>query len=675
MIMQRGFLAIVSFMLTGTLGACSPGNLATMPEATVTATLISSTSTSVPLPSATASKITSVTTNLAAYPSGKVPQYEKFEISLTLSGSYTNPFDPAQVRVDGYFVAPDHSMVSQLGFYYQDYTMTLTGGAANWPNVSSFRGVETFAPVGNPVWKVRFAPQQAGVYQYYVKVTDGSGTTTSSTSSFEAVDTGNPGFIRISSLNHRYFAFDNGHPFIGVGLNVGWWQDEYQRIAAYRYYFGQMHDYKANLARVWMTNSGKNQDWILSIQDKTLGAYYDLKKAWVFDDILEMARQDGVYILLTLDDFNQYTYNWPINLYNTALNGPCAHPSCIFTNATAKDDQRRLFRYIVARWGYSSNVLSWELFNEINELEWSTPNWDWCQVVGWHQEMARYIQSIDAYKHLVNSSTGSFKTFGGSCSSSSSQPNLYAAPEIGFAEIHAYYVPGCCDFAPSDPAGQDMANFMRYYAHLVYNSVSGKPSIIGEWGILNQNWTDSTYLATDDKGVSLHNGLWASVMSGMAATGLSWHWGYHRLHDPAWWQQYRGIANYIEGIDIANMIVMKPLNVDFGLPSGSDDGPDAFASTNSKLRAMGLRSGSSIYAWIQNTENTWWNVVHGTVPSPQTGTITIYGLTPGTSYSVTRWDTYAGQIARTDMITARSDGSIQVVIQNLENDVALKIHP
>src|SRR5207247_5207956 len=123
-----------------------------------------------------------------------------------------------------------------------------------------------------------------------------------------------------------------------------------------------------------------------------------------------------------------------------------------------------------------------------------TSHWNWCEVVGWHQEMAQYIASIDVHRHLTNSSTGSFKTFGGTCSDSSSEPNLYAASEMKFAEIHFYYVPGCCHWAPSDPAGEDMADLTRYYAFLAYNSVSDKPSIIGEWGLLNAQWMDSSFL-------------------------------------------------------------------------------------------------------------------------------------------------------------------------------------
>jgi hypothetical protein len=609
-----------------------------------------------PLPVGPGPLITQPTTNLATYPNDIVPRYSKFEITLTLGTTYSNPFDPGEIRVDGYFTTPSHAILVQPGFYYQGY------------QVSGIGGEETYTPSGDPAWMVRFSPREVGVYQYYVKITDRTGTSYTPTASFEVNDSSSAGFIHVSNVNSRYFEFDRGVPFIGFGLNAAWWQDEQKRISVYADYLNQMNTYKANLARVWMTNSGKDQDWILSIQDNSLGSNFNLEEAWAFDYILDLAHQQGVYFLLTLDDVNQYTYNWPDNLYNSAIGGPCANRADIFTDQTAKEYQERIFRYIIARWGYSPNILSWELFNEIDELQWSdTGHWDWAAVINWHQQMAQYIQSIDAHHHLVNTSTGSFKT----------HSDLYGLPEMGLAEIHFYYVPGCCDYAPSDPAGRDMADLTRYYAHLLYGSVTDKPSLIGEWGILNENWTASPLLDADTAGVHLHNGLWASLMSGMAGTGLGWYWDYYQDHDPAWWQPYSGIASFFNGLWIANLTVMKPVNVDFSLPDGSDDRPDAFSSTNSSLRVMGLRSDALIYGWIQNTENTWWNFVHAIPPTPQSGAITIYDLTPGVDYTVDWWDTYTTtqQIIGTDLVTAQTDGTITLNISNLQKDVAFKVHP
>ena len=287
-------------------------------------------------------------------------------------------------------------------------------------------------------------------------------------------------------------------------------------------------------------------------------------------------------------------------------------------------------------------------------------------MIDWHQALAQYLHSIDAHGHLVNTSTGSFKT----------HADLYGLPELGFAEMHFYYVSGCCDYAPSDPAGRDMADLTRYYAFLTYGSVDDKPGIIGEWGLLHQGWGPSPYLEDDDPGVHLHNGLWSALMSGMAATGLSWHWDYHHQDDPAWWQHYRGLANYFQGIEVPDLIVMKPLNVNFGLPYGSDGRPDAFSTTNNNLRVLGLRSGDWVYAWIQNKNHTWWNYVNAIPPGSQSGTVTIKDLTPGKMYVVEWWDTYnTQQVTATQVLAAQANGSLVLTVNNLEKDVAIKVRP
>ena len=122
---------------------------------------------------------------------------------------------------------------------------------------------------------------------------------------------------------------------------------------------------------------------------------------------------------------------------------------------------------------------------------------------------------------------------------------------------------------------------------------------------------------------------------------------------------------------------MKPVNVDFSPPNGSDDRPDAFTSTNNSLRVMGLRSNSMIYGWIQNKGNTWWNYVNASQLTPQSGAITIYNLTPGVQYNVEWWDTYTTtrQIIGTDLLTAQGTGTIKLNVSNLQKDVAFKLHP
>jgi len=668
-----------------------------------------------------------ISTNIADYANGLVPQYEKFELTFDLDGTFLNPYNPAEIRVDAYFTLPDGEVLVQPGFYTQDYELHQDGD------------IETLTPVGDPVWKVRFSPTETGTYQYYIQAAEGTSATKTPQSTFEVAASGDAGFIRISPTNRRYFETQNGAPFFGIGLNVAWWQQEEGGISKYKTYFDRMGEHKANLARVWMTNSGMDQGWILSIQDQTLGADYNLQEAWMFDAILELARQNDVRLILTLDDVNQYghSWNWDVNLYNSANNGPCETQSEIFTNEEAWEYQDRVYRYIVARWGYSPNILSWELFNEIDELRWSDQaNFNSDDLVDWHAEKARFIKSIDAHQHIVNTSTGSFKT----------HPYLYEAlDDIDYAQIHFYYVPEW-PWYPSDPEGRDIAALTRYYSNQVTKSVSDEPAIVGEFGLSGAGWGESTDVEHDDQGVHLHNALWSSLMSGMASTGLSWHWNAHEQFDTTWWRHYTAIANFFEGLQTANLSVMQPVNVNrldiFSIPSSqsieadlqSGKLPDElraafaeeqvplfeetrirvidgntrwemdafmsgnlvktytlvksgglinisvkyddqvssadFSSSNEKLRALGLRGDNAAYIWIQNTDNTWWNNLQDQVLEPQSGSLTVTGFSPGCTYAVEWWDAWESdsgrQIKSQSLVEATDSGDINIDVRGYQ---------
>jgi uncharacterized Zn-finger protein len=52
-------------------------------------------------------------------------------------------------------------------------------------------------------------------------------------------------------------------------------------------------------------------------------------------------------------------------------------------------------------------------------------------------------------------------------------------------------------------------------------------------------------------------------------------------------------------------------------------------------------------------------------------------MTPRASYTIEWWDTYTRtqQIIASDNLTAQDNGSILIRINNLENDVAIKVRP
>ena len=58
------------------------------------------------------------------------------------------------------------------------------------------------------------------------------------------------------------------------------------------------------------------------------------------------------------------------------------------------------FKYVVARYGYSPHVLSWELWNEVDGVE----QYDAANVSVWHTKAASFLRSVDPNAHMVTTS-------------------------------------------------------------------------------------------------------------------------------------------------------------------------------------------------------------------------------------------------------------------------------
>jgi hypothetical protein len=67
---------------------------------------------------------------------------------------------------------------------------------------------------------VRFAPDRPGRWQFKLLAQDKSGSMETSPHSFGVGASSNAGFIRVSRRDPRYFEFDNGRYFPGLGYNM-----------------------------------------------------------------------------------------------------------------------------------------------------------------------------------------------------------------------------------------------------------------------------------------------------------------------------------------------------------------------------------------------------------------------------------------------------------------------
>ena len=388
--------------------------------------------------------------------------YPKIEASFLVNTPIADPFDYSNdVRV--LIVQPDSTRVSLPAFFD-----------------------------GGTTWRVRHTPTMAGIYGISNITLNGSPLAFNNLQPSSWTVTGFPtgaGYVQVDPANPRRFITGNGRRFFPVGQDVAWSSPASDILNI----FPKMGAAHETWARVWMTHFydngttlGLNLDW--PKVNNTLGQL-SLTNAQHWDAIVAAAEQAGLHVQVTLQHHGQYSStngsnvnpNWEQNPYNVANGGFLASATNFFTDPTAQELTRRKLRYIVARWGYSTSIMGWELFNEVQFTDAAYAN-QWNNIEAWHNVMASFLRSQDAYHHLI---------------ASSSVLNEPIWDETDYYQHHDYpsdLITGIQD-APDIGASQPVG-----------------PDFSGECGI------DTT------PHVGISPPVWAGIMAGQSGDAMPWYW-------------------------------------------------------------------------------------------------------------------------------------------------------
>ncbi len=552
--------------------------------------------------------------------------YEKVELVADVDASFSNPYDPADIRVDGRFTSPSGAVIVVPGFYYRDYTQTGT----------------RIIPTNDWSWRVRFTPTEIGDYRYQVVATTLSGSQRSSTGTFTVAASDNPGFVRVDPRNPRYFAFDNGDPYFPVGEDMGW--SSGNPLADYPHWLDQLSAAGGNWIRVWMASWGFGIEWL----DTGLGNYDKRQaNAYQLDQLLDMAADRNVYIMLTL--LNHGAFNtttdpeWNANPYNAANGGSLENPADFATNPEALRLWNQRLRYIAARWGYSPNIMAWEWWNEINWTALVNPD----LLVPWIQRSAAYLGSLDPNHHLTTHS-----------GSPEADTRVWGLDSISFVQNHLYNM--------DDLLGTFASNIPEWL-----QTYPDKPFLMGEFGSPTE---------IDTLGLLMHQGLWSAPMNGAAGTGMMWWWDSYV--DPLdMYYQYTGVSNFFADEDLAAS-TWQPTTAAFtgrvrariyGLQSSDsallwvvnrDYSQSGLQQAYNRALRDALRSG------VKGSQPTAADLTFASIDGAQ---IAVPGLAPGT-YQVEFWDTTAGSVISETTIEA-ADGTAAIDLPSFSTDLALKIKP
>ena len=453
-----------------------------------------------------------------------------FEMSFQL-GKYDNPYDPDVIDVYAEFTAPDGKSLKVNGFYYEGYTFQQKDD------------YEVATASRDKGWRVRFTPNQAGKWTFSLFAVDRKGKTVLSSSdkyplSFEcrSINTAQ-GFIR--KANTRYLkreVMQNGvskyQAFFPIGPNVAWYDYKGSRyypkgIYDYNHYIDELAG-SANYMRIWLSRYQYLSLYgpeFTQMNGKKPTLYFDSslnqKDAAELDHIIAYAAKNGINVMpcfFTFGDFGNMhnsSSRWDNNPYNTVLG--LKSPTLFFSDKNAKRIAKNLIRYIVARWGYATNIVCWEFWNEVNNIPADDqPETSFhTNIVKWHSEMADYIRSIDPFEHLVSTSLGTF-----------SEKDYIGSALYNNLDIVQYHTYGNIQKAKST----EQRTWQLFQKFATYRPLyPDKPIYCGEFGFGQS--TSPKYQDKDPFGFDTHNCLWASFFSGTMGPASFWYWNYLRDKD------------------------------------------------------------------------------------------------------------------------------------------------
>lgn len=483
------------------------------------------------------------------------PVFSLFEISFKMK-DYANPYDPDVIRVYADFSGPDRQTFRVEAFYYEGYGFQKEH---NTEKATPKRDADG--------WRIRFTPNTVGEWRFTLHAIDKKGHVDITMNGkkelafhCQSVDAAE-GFI--AKANSRYLkreAFVKGkrqeHSFFPIGPNVAWYSaadyGKYRKpygIYEYEQYMQNLSGC-ANYLRIWI-----NRYQFLSLYGPEHAATSDGKPHMYFDKslnqkdsaeldyIIAYAAEHGFVVMPCIFNFRDFIHkentptgtpdnpampsDWLNNPFHTILG--LDSPYQFFTDKEAKQFTRNLLRYIVSRWGYATNILCWELWNEVANMEQGKVMDQQVQqdILDWHREMADYIRLIDPSHHLVSTSIGSVKK----------AEWLYSSvfETLDIVQDHNYQ-------NIQKAASKEQLSFVLYReaekARLHYGF---KPFFMGEFGF-GQNSDAEKYAVKDPYGIDLHNSLWSSAFSGSMGPASFWYW--QVLRENKWFERYQPLLTF-----------------------------------------------------------------------------------------------------------------------------------
>ncbi|MDO8585846.1 MAG: DUF5060 domain-containing protein [Armatimonadota bacterium] len=624
-----------------------------------------------PHPVAAQPVVTIVSDNLSGYSSSGVPRFDKYEATIQITNVGTaftdyNPFNPnltalgsqyynkKGILVDAVITAPDGATQEWPCFWYQSSS-------------------------GSTSWRLRFAPTTVGQWRYYIRVKYGADTVSTTARTFNCASSSRHGFIEVNPNDRRFFRFTDGSGFYPIGTDYS----GYSMGGGPELAFPKMKANGATYTRAFFTSMNiEPYDVNKNGGVKSLNNY-NMTRALSIDNFFNVALTNDIRVVWCLDDWTYIKDMSSQYVRLTVREAPCANVTEFFTLSAAKEIYKRKLRYWLARWGYSTNFLS---FDFINETGGSSASYDW------HIEMANYVHGYAEQPHLASGDNGSGEL------QATSVPFNNAAMDFSQYHDYAKYTQGWGIKASSpnlEKMGSnlsypwmDMAVYADRLARLQYKRYKWmKPLSWNEFGLIyrypgSSGFPDWNTAYADDPGARhFRDAMWAGMFAGLSVA----HWkmsymlggpGYENGGEKMW--IFKPLANYMAGEEFVGLTQ----ETTYSVSDDTNPSPKVTCS-NGQIMVVSMHNRDRAYFFAKNLTDVWarlisdWGYPGSTLPAPpnpiaQSGTVRIAGLETGT-YTLQRYSTVdtnaSTQIKEAVTITVNSDGTAVIPVSIGASDV------
>gem|GEM_PF-3829446 len=490
----------------------------------------------------------------------------------------------------------------------------------------------------------------------------------------------------------------------------------------------------------WYENNVRrnvNGETLVPVDEWTGYGYYDQGRAARMDETIRLHEANDIYVALSVWPHQSLQHGeyvagqyqghpwretgWRSKERDEEENGFSSLDSDIDNFFAAADDtasvgwlwQQNLYRYIVARWGYSRAIAVWVIIDELEGVGNTTTYW-WNNngtTYTWHDEIVKSFRGFDWLSRPMTTST-TFWNYDVDPYKESEEPGhgdwVGHVQTVDLLSHHAYHKVyfwkngalrngqtndyGWSQYAPylnlnnvGDPLEQYQAPIWyhlcgRMYRWVENTSARNTPWLVTEYGLFERrlpSQIDSPEFQRRLARSYLHFAVWSAFSTGHMGTPLKWCDGLNygemlpRGTGPFRSDKYPDLTvemaplrDLLSQVDIGQLATISAFSVT--QPGGAP----------STVRCWGLKSGTKAILWLfdddfDQTQGPTWGQSARTyadaqAASKQNHVVHVAGLVGGRAYTVRWYNTWdGGPTYRTETLTASGAGEIDIPVGTL----------